>query len=212
MFRIPALTVAIGLVSAAPAARADIIIGNLPGNDSSAIGFATVGSAGVGFTMTGSYQLTSATLRLSVPTGGMPTVLLMSDMSGNPSATLFTFTDPAFGSRFQNYKFTPPNPITLVGGTTYWLVMQANASTNGTSWEENVPSANTPTGLGAVFAGARFEPGSFPPTLPTTLPTTFQIDGTVVTSPVPAPPAVVLVGLGAGCVALRRYVGRRVTA
>ena len=32
------------------------------------------------------------------------------------------------------------------------------------------------------------------------------------TSPVPAPPAVVLVGLGAGCVALRRYVGRRATA
>jgi hypothetical protein len=31
-------------------------------------------------------------------------------------------------------------------------------------------------------------------------------------SPVPAPPAVVLVGLGAGCVALRRYVGRRATA
>jgi hypothetical protein len=29
---------------------------------------------------------------------------------------------------------------------------------------------------------------------------------------VPAPPAVVLVGLGAGCVALRRYVGRRATA
>jgi hypothetical protein len=31
-------------------------------------------------------------------------------------------------------------------------------------------------------------------------------------TPVPAPPAVVLVGLGAGCVALRRYVGRRATA
>jgi hypothetical protein len=29
---------------------------------------------------------------------------------------------------------------------------------------------------------------------------------------VPDPPAVVLVGLGAGCVALRRYVGRRATA
>ena len=31
-------------------------------------------------------------------------------------------------------------------------------------------------------------------------------------SAVPAPPTVVLVGLGAGCVALRRYVGRRATA
>src|SRR5262249_9616305 len=30
-------------------------------------------------------------------------------------------------------------------------------------------------------------------------------------TPVPAPPAVVLVGLGAGCVALRRYVRRRAT-
>jgi hypothetical protein len=39
----------------------------------------------------------------------------------------------------------------------------------------------------------------------------FSLSGTVV-SPVPAPPAVILVGLGAGCVALRRYVGRRATA
>jgi hypothetical protein len=31
-------------------------------------------------------------------------------------------------------------------------------------------------------------------------------------TPVPAPPAVVLVGLGAGCVALKRYVARRATA
>jgi hypothetical protein len=31
-------------------------------------------------------------------------------------------------------------------------------------------------------------------------------------TPVPAPPAVVFVGLGAGCAALRRYVGRRATA
>jgi hypothetical protein len=36
--------------------------------------------------------------------------------------------------------------------------------------------------------------------------------GTSVTSSVPAPPALVLVGLGAGCVALRRYVGGRATA
>jgi hypothetical protein len=41
----------------------------------------------------------------------------------------------------------------------------------------------------------------------------FTLAGTQVsTSAVPAPPAVVLVGLGAGCVALQRYVGRRVTA
>jgi hypothetical protein len=42
--------------------------------------------------------------------------------------------------------------------------------------------------------------------------TNFTLAGTQVsTSPVPAPPAVVLVGLGAGCVALRRYFGRRAT-
>jgi hypothetical protein len=42
--------------------------------------------------------------------------------------------------------------------------------------------------------------------------TNFRLSGDVVTSTVPAPPAVVLVGLGAGCVALRRYVGHRASA
>jgi hypothetical protein len=43
---------------------------------------------------------------------------------------------------------------------------------------------------------------------------TFSADITYTpnTSPVPAPPAVVLVGLGTGCVALRRYVQRRAIA
>jgi len=40
-------------------------------------------------------------------------------------------------------------------------------------------------------------------------PVTYVIQSDLRTSPVPAPPAVVLAGLGAGCVALRRYVGRR---
>jgi hypothetical protein len=41
----------------------------------------------------------------------------------------------------------------------------------------------------------------------------FSLAGThVSTSPVPAPPAVVLAGLGAGCVVLKRYVHRRATA
>jgi hypothetical protein len=43
-------------------------------------------------------------------------------------------------------------------------------------------------------------------------PVTYVINSDVPTSPVPAPPAVVLAGLGAGCVAWRRYVGRRATA
>jgi hypothetical protein len=45
-------------------------------------------------------------------------------------------------------------------------------------------------------------------------PVTYVIESDVptTTAPVPAPPAVVLVGLGAGCVAVRRYVGRRATA
>jgi hypothetical protein len=212
MFRITTLTVTLGLVSAAPAARADIIIGNLPGDDGGGILFAASGSYGAGFTMTGSYQLTSATLTLDVPSGRTPTVLLMSNVSGNPSGTLFTFTDPAFGSGVQNYKFTPPNPYTLVGGTTYWLVMQGNDSTFGTEWYGSF-SANTPTGLGADFAGERISLSSFPPTSTQDDENiSFQIDGTRVTSPVPAPPAVVLVGLGVGCVVLKRYVHRRATA
>jgi hypothetical protein len=41
------------------------------------------------------------------------------------------------------------------------------------------------------------------------VPVTYVIQSDVPTTPVPAPPAVVLAGLGAGIVTLRRYVGRR---
>jgi hypothetical protein len=210
MFRITALTVAFGLASTAPAARADIIIGDLPGNDLTGILFGMEGSYGIGFTMTNSYQLTDAVLRLSVPSGKTPTVLLMSNVGGNPSAVLFTFTDPSFGSvGTQNYAFTPPSPVTLVGGTTYWLVMEGNSSTDGTIWRGNSPIS--PSGPGASNFGGRFSVTSFPPTSDSALLLSYELDGVPVTSPVPAPPAVVLVGLGAGCVALKRYVHRRAT-
>jgi hypothetical protein len=156
---------------------------------------------------TGSYRLPAATLRLSVPTGETPTLLLMSDVGGNPSATLFTFTDPAFGSGIQNYAFTPPSPFTLLSGTTYWLVMQGNAATSDTSWSGSSPSL-APTGPGAGSAGSRIG-GSFLPTADFTLVlvASYQIDGTPAVAAVPAPPTLLLgvAGLGiAGLARLRR--------
>jgi hypothetical protein len=104
---------ALALATPAPAG---LIIGNLPGNDGIITVIGTTGSYGVGFTMTDSFQLTSATLRLEVPSGQTPTVLLMSDAGGNPSSTLFTFTDPSFGTGTQSYTFTRPMAFTLTAG------------------------------------------------------------------------------------------------
>jgi hypothetical protein len=202
----------LALALATPA-RAALIIGNLPGNDGFTSAIGQVGSIGAGFTMTSSFALTSATLRLNVPSGQTPTVLVMSDTGGsppNPSTTLFTFTDPAFGSGTQNYVFTPPLPFTLTAGTTYWLVIEGNAATLGTLWLGNRPLL-TPTGTGATSAGGRFSDTGFPPTNIESLVNSYEIDGTPVTA-VPVPPTLLLglVGLGAGGVARlrRRMIGR----
>jgi hypothetical protein len=133
-------------------------------------------------------------------------LFLMSDVGGNPSATLFTFTDPTFGSGNQNYAFTPPSPFTVTAGTTYWLVMVGNAATRGTYWFANIP-AITPTGTGAISAGGRYSANGFPPISATTA-QSYQIDGTP-TSAVPAPPTLLLGLVGAGVTGVARLRRRR---
>jgi hypothetical protein len=204
MTRRVALAGLLALAVATPA-RAGLIIGNLPGNDIASVPVGISGGFGVGFQMTSSFQLTSATLRLSVASGSMPTFVLMSDSGGNPSnpsSTLFTFTDPAFGSGTQNYVFTPPSPFTLTAGTTYWLVWQGTAEGVGTGWLGNFP-ALPPTGPGATSVGSRV--GVFPPTTDTTslIIPSYEIDGTPVTA-VPVPPTLLLGLVGAGCAVVAR--------
>jgi hypothetical protein len=196
--------VALGLVSAAPAARADIIIGDLPGNDNF-VTFISTGSKGIGFTMTDNYLLTSAILRLNASSATV-TLRLMDSISGLPTNTLLTFNSPSFGSGVQNYVFIPSTFYPLVTGKSYWLVLTGD--TGIVVWAGSSNPAITPTGAGATHLGVLI--GSFPPTVPNSEINSFELDGRL--SPVPAPPAVVLVGLGAGCVALRRYVQRRASA
>jgi hypothetical protein len=194
----------IALAAATPA-RADMIIGSLPGDNSVSLTPGVGDSYAEGFTMTSSFQLTSATLRLNVPSGKTPTFFLMSsDASGKPSTTLFTFTNPTFGSGTQNYAFTPPSPFTLTAGTTYWLAWLGTAATGNTEWFGN----GTPTGTGATSAGALRNNGSFPPTTASIFMLSYQIDGTPLAVGVPAPPTLLLGLVGvrvAGVARLRRF-------
>jgi hypothetical protein len=94
----------------------------------------------------------------------------------------------------------------LVAGTTYWLELRPHdVNTGGVGdWWGSSPAVS---GTIAENMGAGWSTFTNQPLA------AFDVSGHVSTSPVPAPPAVVLVGLGAGCVALKRYVGhRRATA
>jgi hypothetical protein len=146
MHRIIALAaMALGLVvSTAPVARADIIIGNLPENDGDVTFLGGSGaSKGMGFTMTGSYLLTSVTLRLDA-SAGTATVRLLDSVGGLPTNTLLTFNRPSFGSGAQSYVFTPSHTFSLVNGTTYWLVLTDD--TGFVTWSNAITGHGDPDG------------------------------------------------------------------
>jgi hypothetical protein len=224
MFRTTALTVTLGLVSAtATTARADIVLFSnggpvmtngflmntfleadnfalsgpsqinaihfwdleTPSSFAGSIYYAIyAGGATPGAVLASGTSTTVGRTQVGPSGGGVAfTTLFLDDVTITPAVL------PA-GNYFLGLHNGPVN--TVQSGTFAW------AENNGTN---NPPSSfnQTPPGTGSfVSNGAGNE-------------LAFNLSG-VSTAPVPAPPAVVLVGLGAGCVALRRYVGRRATA
>jgi hypothetical protein len=200
MFRTSALTVALGLVSAAPAARADIIIEFTTGTDHTS----------------GSFLFGQSLL---TPTGG-PWHNLTFNFFTNVPAT----TPTAAGTAFllsQAYLDTPAN---LSSSTPGFLAASTSIVAGQYTFAPSVTVQPNTTyfvyenALLPIITGSHLASGNYITTDSQTAfqaaigSTNFRLSGDVVTSPVPAPPAVVLVGLGAGCVALRRYVSRRATA
>jgi hypothetical protein len=104
-----------------------------------------------------------------------------------------------------------------LGPGKYWISVFVTRPENGGLWlwdlhrPVNGSQAMWQNPGGAASYGTNpITVGTFQGTDPEDL--AFKLEGSTSTSTVPAPPAVVLVGLGAGCAALRRYVHRRATA
>ncbi len=201
------------VVLATPAAMADVIISNLPGNDGTSTfmnappggsnGGGVHDSKAAGFTMPAGlgYTLDFVTLRLEYfSTASVPVVQLYSNVGGQLGVPLHTLSNPAIVVGTDNFTFTPTSQVDLNANETYWLLVWNNASVaNSFRWLASAP-ALAPTGL-ATSAGYRFSNGPPPPTGNSTTQNTYSINATIV----PSPGAWVVVGLaGAGLVRRRR--------
>jgi hypothetical protein len=190
------------------AARADVILSNLPGNDRSTTfingprggfdGVIPFGSKAAGFTMTTSsdFLLDEVQLRLLfVSANSVPVVALYNTNAlGNPGTPLITLTNPPVlpVGAITTFSFLPPAPFTLAAGSTYWIVV-SNAATVPDSflWEANAPSIR-PTGL-ATSAGYRFNNGPPPPVSASS---TFNSFAVLATALIPEPSTGLLCGVG----------------
>jgi len=204
------------LTTGAIPARADLIIGNLPGNNNT---FSNIGeglTAAMGFTMgSSSYSLTDAkvVLTLSAVTASpassenAPLLQLWSDTSGAPGASQLTFTNPSLSNGTAlTFTFTPSTAFTLQANTSYFLYLtSSNAAGAYFNWVGSSPAV-TPTGTGATYLKST-----------TTVENSFQIDGTAASTDsvtgVPEPSTLFIVAvtvpLGLG---FWRFKRRRVAA
>jgi hypothetical protein len=196
-------TAALGIVvSTASAARADIITENLGGMATSGplfiVGQSLVTPAGGPWNnLTFNFF---SDVPPTTPTAAGTAFLLSKEYQGTPNnlnSSTPGFLAASTGIVGGQYTFAPS--VTVQPNTTYWVyenVEHVITGGNSVSATVHLDVANDPN-------ESFFEvPGS----------SNFLLSGDSLTSPVPAPPAVVLVGLGAGCVVLKRYVHRRATA
>jgi hypothetical protein len=185
-------------------ARADVIISNLPTNDSNAFAFSGGQGLGEEFRMGATpYALDSVELRLAfvdVANARLQVALYGPGPAGRPGPLLATFTNPSLGDDHPaTYTFALSSPFTLEANTLYWLVTNALPGSSIVDAYGSLPAV-TPTGPGATYVDQAFGFGN-PPTGPGTgQPSGFQVNGTP--GPAPEPRALALFALGAAGLAL----------
>jgi uncharacterized protein (TIGR03382 family) len=205
-----ALTIVAAAAAGASVSMADVIIGNMPGNDGTStfmnapLGGANGGSVhdskAAGFVMPAGdpYTLDFVTLRLAFfDTDSVPMVQLYSNAGTVPGSLIHTLSNPTISVTTDDFVFTPTSTVTLDAGETYWIVVWNDAPVaNSFRWMANSPSI-VPTGV-AINAGYRFSNGGPPPTGNSTTLNSYSVNATII----PAPSGLALLGLG--LVALRR--------
>ena len=190
---------AVGAMTLAGPASADLIIGNLGDVSGGGTFFgsdATTEHKAAGFTMGGaSYFLDSVVLTIVDASPGSTAHVQIWEGAGSPQSMIADLTDFSFAghSGAQGFGWTPDSQITLAAGTTYWVYLE-NVFNQGDAflWA----SGHTePSGPGASHAGYIFNGGS------SSFMNTYAVNGTVVPAPASA---FALAALGFSAARLRR--------
>ena len=177
------LNVALALACCAGMAKADLIIGNMPGNDATQSASLQAGRIkGMAFTMPvggGDYTLDNVVLRLNLTTTGViPLVRIFDDVGGLPVNSLVTLDNPPITTTgIQSLTFTPPGPFVLADGVKYWIVVY-NVGAVSMDWKASSP-VQTPTGL-AMHSGSLFSTtgGPNPPNAVSAIINNYEVNGT----------------------------------
>jgi hypothetical protein len=168
------------------------------------------------FTPNANYSLTGAQAQLEGVDLGTPDIVvvhsfaaldsdevvdfaLYSDAGGVPGVSLATLGSASFSNSDEGvYSVNDlSNPVELLAGTQYWLVLTPGTAATTVIWEESGwslhPQAATSDSTGMS--------GWLPPSMSTAA---FEIDGTPVTASAPEPATVWLLIGGVGAFGLRR--------
>lgn len=156
-----------------------------------------------GFTMSGTYSLASATVRIAAEHGTLLLRLFGGGAGGPSGAALATFNGSP-GSTMDAYSFSA-SPLLLQAGTTYWLTLSLLDPDFGdaVSWSEGLAS---PSGPGAMSAGYRFGFGELgSETFPVGGTLAYSIEGASLSAvPEPATWGLLILGFGTIGAATRR--------
>jgi hypothetical protein len=210
------LVLAAVLLGVAPAARAELIVGNLSQAANTSFAVASPGdrlAARVDLDGTfAAHTLTSAVLPLFLGSGfGQAGLELFDDGGGQPGGLVADLGTVAVSPGLTDYTFTAGSPPTLVPAGSYWLVFRAGSlpSLEFLDWEAtggaaldpgSLPGASIPGGiLGSIDAGASWT------VLEPVFRFRFQLHGDPVTAAVPEPSTLALAAIGgAGLVGVIR--------
>jgi len=168
------------------------------------------------FTPNANYSLTGAQAQLEGVDLGTPDIVvvhsfaaldsdevvdfaLYSDAGGVPGVSLATLGSASFSNSDEGvYSVNDlSNPVELLAGTQYWLVLTPGTAATTVIWEESGSSLH--------LQAATSDPSGMSGWLPQNMSTAaFEIDGTPVTASAPEPATVWLLIGGVGAFGLRR--------